>query len=237
MAEFILEAKQREPGQHSKLTDIRKDSRVPGVIYGLGKESLTVVIDYKDLLKVLTAAGTSNIIVIKLGDKNIKTIVREYQQDPISGKLTHVDFMAIDEKQPVTTFVPIAFIGTSSAVREQGGKLNQKTTKVKVKCLPQYLPSKIEIDVSVLTQLGQKLLIKDLDRDANITIVNNPLDPVVDVTVPKKLEIIEEVKPEVAEGEEAKEGEAGAEEGAEGKPEGEATKEGEAKEEKAEDKK
>lgn len=209
MAEFILEVKQREAGQHSKVTEIRNDSRVPGIIYGFGKESLAIDVDYKELLKVLTEAGTSNVVTLKVGGKEIKAIVREYQQDPINDKLTHVDFMSIDNKRPIITFVPVEFVGTSKAVREQGGKLNQKTTKVKVQCLPEYLPGKIEVDVSVLAEMGQKLLVSDLQKDENVTILNNPLDPVVDVTVPKLIEIQETTAEVPAEGE-VKEGEEGA---------------------------
>jgi len=213
MAEFILEANERQVGKQSELNNIRNNSRVPGVIYGFSQEPIVVDFDYLKLLNTVKSAGTSNIITIKAGSKNIKTIVRAYQQDPVSDRLTHIDLMAVDEKKELTTKVPLEFVGQSRAVREQGGKLNTKTLEVNVRCLPSDLPASIKVDVSVLENLGQKLTIKDLEVSDKVTVMEDPNNPVADVTVPKKLEIIEPIvaKPE---------GEAG-EEGAEAKPEGE----------------
>ena len=203
MAEFILEANERKADKQSQLTDIRTTSRVPGVIYGFSQEPVSMDVDYRELLKILQEAGTSNIVTIKVGGKEIKTIVREYQQDPVSDKLTHVDFMAVDAKKQVSTKVPLEFVGESTVVREQGGILNKKSFTVNVRCLPADLPSKIEVDISLLKELGQRLLISDLVVDEKVTITNNPNDPVVNVTMPKKINIetpVESATP--AEGEE-----------------------------------
>lgn len=229
MAEFVLEANERKTGTNGQLSQIRDSKRVPGVIYGFSQKPISIDLAYLDLLKVLKEAGTSNIISIKVGEKAIKTIVREFQQDPVKDTLTHVDFMAIDDKREITTKVPLDFVGVSSAVREQGGQLNFKNHSVNVRCLPADLPSKIDVDVSLLKELGQKLVISDLNVDDKVAVLNNPNDPIVDVTLPKKIKIEEPVTP-VA-GEEAKEGEEGeAKEGEAGEAkEGEA-KEGEAKE-------
>ncbi|MFA6307908.1 MAG: 50S ribosomal protein L25 [Patescibacteria group bacterium] len=189
MAEFILEANERKADKQSQLTDIRTSSRVPGIIYGFSQKPVSIDVDYRELLKVLKEAGTSNIISIKVGTKEIKTIVREYQQNPVSDKITHVDFMAVDAKKKVNTKVPLEFIGESTVVREQGGQLNKKALTVNVTCLPADLPAKIEIDISVLKELGQKLLIRDLKVDAKVTITNDPNDPVVNVTMPKKMQL------------------------------------------------
>ena len=222
MSEFILEVKERQVDKQSQLTEIRQGDRVPGVIYGFKQKPVTIDMEYNVLLKVLKEAGSSNIITLKIGDKNIKTIVREYQQNPVTDKLTHVDFMATVDNRLLNTEVPLEFVGTSKAVREQGGKLNIKNDKVKVKCLPADLPAKIEVDVSVFKEMGQKLVISDLQVDDKVTILNNPNDPVVDVTIPKKIEI-QEVTP--AEGEVPAEGEEGLAEG-EVPAEGEAPAEG-----------
>lgn len=209
MAEFILEAKERKPDKQSHLTEIRTSKRVPAIIYGFSQKPVSIDLDYMELLKVLKEAGTSNIIVIKVGGKTIKTIVRDYQQDPVSDKLIHVDFMAISDKKKLTTKVPLEFIGQSKAVREQGGHLNRKINTVHVSCLPADLPNKIEVDISVFSELGQKLLIKDLKVSDKVTITNDPNDPVANVTVPKQI-ILQDITSSEAkpEGEAAAGGEA-----------------------------
>ena len=209
MAEFVLEAKERKTGTQGQLTEIRDSKRVPGVIYGFSQEPISIDLAYLELLKVLKEAGTSNIISIKVGDKTIKVIVREYQQDPVKDTLSHVDFMAIDEKKELTTKVPLAFVGISTAVREQGGQVNTKNISVNVRCLPADLPAKIDVDVSLLKELGQKLIISDLQVDDKVNILNNPNDPVVDVTLPKKIKIEEVATPVAGAEGETKEGEEG----------------------------
>ena len=187
MAEFILEANERKADKQSQLTDIRDNKRVPGVVYGFSQKPIVIDLDYMALLKVLKEAGTSSLVALQVSGKTIKTIVRAYQQDPITDKLIHIDFMAVDAKKPVTTKIPLEFIGQSRAVREQGGQLNKKINTVNVRCLPADLPDKIQVDVTVFADLGQKLLIRDLKVGDKVTILNDPNDPVANVTVPKKI--------------------------------------------------
>lgn len=191
MSEFVLEANSREIGQHSKITQLRDGDRVPAVVYGPKKDTLAIEIEYNPLYKVAKEAGLSNVITLKLDKKEIPVIIREYQKHPVSDRITHVDFLALDDKHPITTEVPLEFIGVSSAVREHGGKLNFKNEKVKVNCLPNDLPSKIEVDLGILSELGQKLMISDLKVKDGVKILNNPNDPVVDVNIPKKIKVEE----------------------------------------------
>lgn len=226
---FSLEAKSRQVNKSSAITALKTQGQVPGVVYGLKGKPQALQVEYNDLLKILTQAGTSNIINLKVDDKNYQVIVREYQQDPVTDKLIHVDFLQVADDHPITTKVPLEFIGVSKAVKEQGGKLFVKEEKVKVKCLPVDLPASIKIDVTVLAELGQGILIKDLQVSDKVTILNNPTDPVVSVIVPKKIfePTLEEVAP--AEGEGVVEGEAPKEGGVkeEATPaEGETPKEG-----------
>ena len=218
MSEFVLEANQRKVDQQSRLTELRNNSRVPGVIYGFGKDQIVIDVEYNALLKILTEASTSNLIKIKVGGKEIEVIVREYQQDPVTDKLVHVDFMATDPKRELNTVVSLEFVGVSKAVREQGAKLDVKNEKVNVTCLPQDLPAKISLDTSGLNEIGQKLLISDLQVSDKIKITNDPNAPVVSVIMPKKIKLapIVEAGVEGAEGAEGVEGVEGEAKPAEG---------------------
>ena len=74
MSEFVLEANQRGVGKQSQLTELREGGRVPGIIYGFGKEPIAIDVEYNALLKVLTGAGTSNIVKVKVASKEIEVI-------------------------------------------------------------------------------------------------------------------------------------------------------------------
>jgi large subunit ribosomal protein L25 len=231
MSEFVLEVKERQPGEQSRLTNLRTDSRVPGIIYGFGHKNTNIEADYNTLLKVLIKAGTSHMVTLKLGSNDIKVIVRSYQQDPVTDRVTHVDFLAVNDKRPLTTVVPLEFSETSKAVRERGALLDVKNDKVKVKCLPADLPAIIKVDVSGLEDIGQGIKMSGLKINDKVKILNNPNDPVVDVIIPKKIQAVvaEVAKPgegaeatveggTTPEGGEAKEGEtAKPAEGKEGK--------------------
>ncbi len=226
---FTLKVEKREIGKHSMLTKARIEDRVPGIIYGYKKEGQAIDIDYNALLNVLKQAGKSNIISLDLDGKEVKAIVRDYQQHPVTDKLIHIDFLAITEDREITTVVPLEFVGASKAIKELGAKLDIKNNEVNIKCLPGNLPSQINVDISKLEDIGQMILISQLDVYENVKVLNNPNDPVAGVVIPRKLEIIEEEpEEEVVEGEEGEEKKEGEEvkEGEE-KKEGEEVKEGE----------
>ncbi len=189
---FLLEAKTREIGTGSDLSALKGEGQVPGVIYGPKEKPQALAVRYNDLIKVLNGAGTSNIINLKLDDQDLRVIVRDYQQDPLSDKVIHVDFLHIADDQPVMTKVPLKFVGESLGVKEHGGKLDIKNNQVKVKCLPLDLPAVIEVDISGLIDLNQTISIKDLAVSEKVAILNNPNDPVVSVIVPKKLDLGEQ---------------------------------------------
>lgn len=187
MSEFSLKAITRKNESQSQLTAVRAASQVPGVIYGNNFENQNVAVDYNELLKILIKAGTSHLILLDVDGKETRVLARSWQQDPVTDRLTHIDFWAIDEKSPVTTTVPLTFIGVSKAVKEQGGRLETKNDKVKVKCLPKDLPSVLEIDLALLDEMGKTILVKDIPVSKDVKILTNATDPVVSVALPKKM--------------------------------------------------
>lgn len=186
---FVLEAQTRIPGKGSELTEIRTNSKVPAVVYGFERDSQAITVDYSSLIKVLKEAGTSNVINLKINDQDLEVIVKTYDQDPVTDKVTHVDFLITNKTRPLTTIVPIHFVGMSKAVKEQGGKLNIKNEQVLVKCLPADLPAVLTIDLAILENLGQSILVKDIPVSDQVTVLTNANDPVVAVGLPRKAKV------------------------------------------------
>ncbi|MFA5127342.1 MAG: 50S ribosomal protein L25 [Patescibacteria group bacterium] len=208
MSDFLLTVNHRSIGQGSQKTALRQSKQLLGVIYGLKSESISISTDYNAAVKVINQAGFSQVIKLSLDGKDIPVILRDYQRDPVSEKLLHVDFLMVDAKHLVTTTVPLVFVGNSRAVREQGGKLEIKRNIIKVRCLASDLPAKIEVDLNSLAEIGSGIKVGDLAVSDKVEILLPANDMIVDVIIPKKEEPVAAAAPAEGEGAAPAEGEA-----------------------------
>jgi large subunit ribosomal protein L25 len=222
----ILEAQQREPGNKNAARRVRVAGKVPGVVYGAGKETAVISVDPRQVLRILhSESGHNTIFDLALGSDRVKAMIVDWQFEPIKGKLLHVDLQRIAMDKKLTVTVPIILKGEALGVKQDGGILEQLLREVELECLPADIPKSIEADVSHLA-FGVELRVKDLahgeklkfltDEDrmvAHITMVKEEVvvapEVVADAAAtPAEPEVIKKGKQEV-EGEEA-----------EGKPEG-----------------
>jgi large subunit ribosomal protein L25 len=213
-----LEVKERETVGSRESRRMRKEGLVPGVLYGRS-EPHAICVPERDLRRALTSEGGLNAIldVVLEGQKTTHpSILKQYQQDPLKGRLIHVDLQEVRLDVRIHATVPIHLVGTEDApgVRE-GGVLSQVTRDVNVEALPMEIPEHIDLDVSGM-QMNDTLRLADLSATEGVTLLDD-LDGTVlaTVTMPTR-----EVEPEPTE-EELAEGEEGVAEGeAEQAPEG-----------------
>jgi len=193
---------------------LRRDGRVPAVLYGHSIEPVPLDIDGRELYKVLhTDAGQNVLIDLEVDGEVHLALAREIDRDHIKNVFVHVDFLVINRDETIVVQVPIRVVGESRGIHE-GGILETHTWELEVECLPGDVPEAIDIDITEV-ELHQNLHVSDIIGVAGVTIKTDP-----DVTI---LAVVPPQKPQEAE-EVAVEGEEGAE-GAEG-AEGEAASEG-----------
>jgi len=214
-----------------KVKALRQQAQLPATVYGKGVKSESLALDLKEFVKVYKQAGETGIIDLTLeGAKASKPVlVHNLQLHPVSNELLHVELHQVDLTKKVKVNIPVEIIGEAPAV-EQGGVLFTLLDEIEVEALPTDLPEKFEVDISVLTEIGQSILIKDLQYDkAKVTLHIEDLEaPVVKVEEPKEEE--EELAPATEAEAPAAEGEAKAEAEGEAKAEaGEKAKTGETK--------
>jgi large subunit ribosomal protein L25 len=192
---------------------LRREGLIPGVLYGRGKTPHAIAVPERDLRRVLTGSGGLHAIldVTLEGQKTTHpSILKDYQQDPLRGKLTHVDFHEVRLDQVIQSAVTVHLMGEPAGVKE-GGVLSQVTREVTVEALPMDLPEHLELDVSGMA-IGDTLRLADLKVQEGLTFVDDPEETVLaTVTVPTREvepeEVLEEGEEgEVPEGEEAPEG-------------------------------
>lgn len=184
-----------------KVGVLRREGKLPGVLYGHNFDATPIIMDLRQASKVLHAATGSSIVTIDLDGKEHAVIVREKQRNFIRGTLLHVDFLVISLTEKLRAHVSIELTGISSAVKDLNGLVVTGIDALEVECLPQYLPEKILVDISSLVKIGDGLFVRDLQLDSNITILSHADEQLVHVTA-QKTEEEEEVAEVVAGAEE-----------------------------------
>lgn len=166
---------------------LRREGRVPAVLYGHGKATVSLDLDAKaleDLLKT-SHAGLNTLIDLE-GDKEINgrvVLVKELQRHPVAGTLVHADFFEIDTTELIHVSVPIRLEGSPAGV-QLGGILEHTMREIELACLPTAIPDSIEIDVSHL-EIDEAVHVSDLVLPEGVETSLDPSLSVAHVAVPK----------------------------------------------------
>jgi large subunit ribosomal protein L25 len=188
---------------------LRKEGLVPGVLYGKD-HSRAIVVGERELRAALTGPSGLHAIVdvVIEGQKTPHhAVLKQYQQHPIRGTLTHVDFHEVRLDQPIQASVAIQLIGESPGAK-QGGVVQQVTRESRVEALPTAIPEHIEADMSSL-EVGATVRIADLAAIEGVAFVDEPETVLANCSMPRGISELEEA--EAAEGEEGEEGAEGEE--------------------------
>ncbi len=186
-----LTAKKRDLSIKARI--VRREGRIPAVVYGRNKETEAITVDLKEFDKLFKTAGESTVIsLVGLGtDKD--ALIHEVVFDALSGFATHVDFYAIDKNKPVSVAVPFEFEGVSPAVKEKGAVLVKAMHELEIEALPKDLPQSIVIDISTLVELNDQIMISDIKLPHGVTTLVDA-DNVIVMAAPQEEEVVEEVR-------------------------------------------
>ncbi len=154
--------------------EIRRAHGIPCVLYGNEVKNIQVQCVSMELTKAFTKAGENTLVDLDIDGKKVPVLFHELQYDPITGRITHVDFYAVNLKREIEAPVPLRFTGESLAVKEFAAVLVTVQNHVTVRCLPMALPHDIEVSLTQLTQLHAVVKVSDLRVPAGVTILDNP---------------------------------------------------------------
>lgn len=220
MDQIILEAEERTTFKKGAARRLRRNGKIPAVVYGHSGNS-SVFVDAHDFHAKFKTVSENTIISLTLGDRSFDVLVKDYQEDLLKGTIDHIDFYEVEAGKTLRTSVPVRLEGTPEGVRE-GGVMEHLLYSVDVECLPKDIPHEIVLDVSNLS-IGDSIHVEELDLPDAVRVLNSPEQVIVAVTTVRmeiEEEEAEEVEGEEVEGEEA-EGEIEGEEAAESESEGE----------------
>jgi len=192
-----LQAASRTATGKGAARSLRRDGKVPGVIYGHGREAEAVTIDKSALNKMLfgISAGTTILDVAIDGRAPVKALIREIQRDSLRpAEIIHLDLYEVRSDEEITLAVPIRLIGIPDGVRNFGGVLDHVLRELEVEVLPSNIPDHVDLDVTALT-IGHSLFVRDVKVE-NAKILNDPDTPICTVVAPRTEEapaVVEEV--------------------------------------------
>ena len=179
MSEVILAAETGRTVGSRPSRRLRAEGRVPGVVYGSGKPAQTITFRRADLRNALnTEAGRNALVRLEFEGESFLTLVREIQRHPVRRDVTHVDFLKVDETEPVEVEVPVVLVGEAKQVTVMGGITEQRLNEVLVLVRPDNLPNAIEVDISDL-KLDRSILVQDLEVPEGAVVLSEPQQAVV----------------------------------------------------------
>ena len=182
-----LEAQPREAGSKNHARRVRVAGKIPGVLYGAGKDSLSVTVDPRHVSRILNSeTGHNTIFDLALnGGEKTKAMIVDWQYEPIKGHLLHIDLKRIAMDKALRVSIPIFLVGEAAGVKQEGGIMEQMLREVEVECLPADIPSHIDADVSHLT-FGKVLRVSDLPHSEKLKFITDANQPVAHVTSVKE---------------------------------------------------
>jgi large subunit ribosomal protein L25 len=161
--EATLEALTRNDFGKNEARRIRRDGRVPGVLYGGGKDATPISVEPRELLRILhSESGANTLISLKLsGSGDARVLVKDFQLDPVTHQVLHADFYRVAMDKMLQVTVPVTIKGEAKGVKQQSGVLEFIRREIVVSCLPSDIPEHIEVDVTEL-MLHQGIRVREI---------------------------------------------------------------------------
>jgi len=176
MSQVVLKAKNRQDHGSTAARKIRRDGRIPGVLYGRAGKAVSIDLDALEFATGVKGISESTIVKVEVDGKSYDAFVKDTQRSILNGKVLHVDFYEVESGVTLRARVSIQLKGNAVGIRD-GGVFEFPLHEIEVECLPKDLPERIEVDV---TELGvnQAIHVRDIALPDTIRVISS-LDQVV----------------------------------------------------------
>jgi len=182
----VLQAQPRLAGNKNDARRIRRDGKIPAVLYGAGKEARSVSVDPRQVSRILhSESGYNTIFDLTLDGEHTKAMIIDWQYEPLKGALLHIDLKRIAMDQRLQVNVPIVLKGEAEGVKQQGGILEQVAREVEVECLPGDIPTSIDVDISHLV-FGVEVRVENVPHSDKLKFLTDPHQMIAHITSVKE---------------------------------------------------
>ena len=176
MNDMIVDVERREAAGKNVARRLRRSGRIPAVLYGTGKDPVSLIVDPRRLVDILKShAGQNTVFQLNLAgtDQRRHVMIREYQVDPVGGHLIHADFVRIEMNVAIEVEVPVLLQGEAAGVKLDGGILEIVTRQVRISSLPANIPDGLALDIAPM-KIGDHRSVADLAKSDTYTILSDP---------------------------------------------------------------
>lgn len=195
MTDMITLKTQKRTVDGKAVRHLRREGIIPGVLYGPTIEAVPLQVEWTVLRPALRAAGGSSLIALSIDDEEHNALVRDVQRDPLRGDVLHIDFYRVRMDVAIRTEVPIVTVGEPEKIIALGGIVAQEMNSIMVECLPGNLPSQIDVDISLLKEVGETVSVSQLPQLEGVVYMANDDDTVISSSYPRAA--VEEEEEEV----------------------------------------
>lgn len=208
MADLVLNTEEKTTIGSRSSRRLRRDGKVPGVLYGLGQDPEIFSVDYGDLRGALTTdAGLNALIQLSINGTNQLSILKSLQRHPVKDEVIHVDFVRVDPNQELAVEVPIVLEGVAKKVTDQNGMVDQTMFSLSVLSLPDSIPNELTADVSEL-EINDAIRVSDVVLPEGVRTEVDPEEAIAVGTVTRStMESMAAEEASEVEGDEGMEGE------------------------------
>lgn len=198
MGSPVLLATIRE-AKKSENKRLRRENKLPAVVYGKGYETKSIAVDGRELDKILKTHGETSLINLQVEDDTFPVLIKEVQRNTLKNSIDHVDFFKVSMDEEVEYNAPIVLVGDAEGVK-MGGVLQHQKREIALKALPRDMLESVEVDISEM-KIGDTLTVGDIKVDSKNTVLDDPDEIIVSIVAPK---LVDESVEAPAEGEEPK---------------------------------
>lgn len=184
----MLQLKTTERKAGSDTTTLRAEGMVPAVIYGAKEESAPCAVAQNAFIKVWREAGETALVELETASGKKNVMIHQVQRDPVSDAPIHIDFYAVTKGQKIEVAVPLEFVGTSPAVKEQGAVLVKVMHELTLSGEPANIPQQIEVSIETLADMNSQIVAKDIALPSGLELITNPDEMIVAVSEAKEEE-------------------------------------------------
>ena len=181
MERVVIKATKRDV-TGKKVSQLRREGKMPGVVYGHHIEPIAIVMDAREVTRAMIGLTPSSIVTIDIDGGDHAALIRERQRDYLRNKFIHIDFQAVSRTEKIRARIETVLEGNAPAVKNYNGIVLHEKEYIEVEALPEHLPERFVIDISNLNRIGDMIRISDMKIADDVTVFDDVNDVIVSIS-------------------------------------------------------